>query len=63
MDGDGNITTPFNTVAMSRGWIDQTGAVTTHIFAADGDVGVPIPPEPWNSSSSFSVGDVEFRTV
>jgi beta-aspartyl-peptidase (threonine type) len=35
MDGDGHIATPFNTSGMYRGWIDQAGAVTTRIFAAD----------------------------
>jgi beta-aspartyl-peptidase (threonine type) len=32
MDGNGNIAWPFNTEGMYRGWIDQTGAVTTRIF-------------------------------
>jgi beta-aspartyl-peptidase (threonine type) len=32
MDRDGNIATPFNTAGMYRGWIDQDGRVTIHIF-------------------------------
>ena len=35
MDGNGNIASPFNTEGMYHGWIDQTGAVTTRIFAAE----------------------------
>ena len=35
MDGEGNIATPFNTTGMYRGWIDESGAVTTHIFPTD----------------------------
>jgi beta-aspartyl-peptidase (threonine type) len=33
MDRDGNITMPFNTTGMYRGWMDSAGAVTTAIFA------------------------------
>jgi beta-aspartyl-peptidase (threonine type) len=32
MDRDGNIAAPFNTAGMYRGWIDQDGRVTVHIF-------------------------------
>lgn len=32
MDRDGRIATPFNTAGMYRGWIDQDGRVTVHIF-------------------------------
>jgi beta-aspartyl-peptidase (threonine type) len=35
MDGEGNIATPFNTTGMYRGWVDESGAVTTHIFPTD----------------------------
>jgi beta-aspartyl-peptidase (threonine type) len=35
MDTQGNITTPFNTSGMYRGFIDQNGTVTVAIFAAE----------------------------
>lgn len=35
MDTQGNITTPFNTSGMYRGFIDQNGSVTVAIFAAE----------------------------
>jgi beta-aspartyl-peptidase (threonine type) len=32
MDRDGHIAAPFNTTGMYRGWIDQDGRATVHIF-------------------------------
>jgi beta-aspartyl-peptidase (threonine type) len=35
MDREGDITAPFNTAGMYRGWIDQNGGITVAIFAGE----------------------------